>query len=668
MLSLDMKIEKSAIYLIVCLLAIMSACDRSNKPSTESDVAAESTHVKMDSLIRWFTLNENFVDDGYLKKFYLEYHLLLEKKDLMKAAELIYNVGRTFVVNRKSDSTFIKTNLDFLEKHEDSIDDGYKSGILVNVGILYYYLEDFKSSNFYHYKTLECKSQDRFTTANKSMAYNELSYAYNDEGKYDKSLEMALKALDSYESIGDTLGVGEAYHAIGSLYAAAGDVVNAEINHEKSISVLKSVNNYESIFLNYLSLLSLYADNENPKLDSIINLTFELQQKNGLDLDYYEIQAKSWKALSLLKHGNYQEAHNLIYSVKPKFDKLDETFFHETYIEAATLLDKLTGSKTISSDVYQSAILKYEENNDLKGLSTCYLALKKQAIDKKDYKNAFLYGEKLRVVDDSLSNIKLIVKTKELDKQYEIVTKEKEIIKQKNQLYQKNIYLALLIAGFISIAVAFLVYYLFQKRNSLKRINLSNQLFTKQLIENTEEERKRIAADLHDSVSHDLLNLKNSMQNDLTDSKSKIDAIINNIRGISRNLHPAMFDKVGLVASIEQLIVQFQNTNDFFISTDIKYQGALKTDDELHLYRIIQEAITNIIKHSNAHAAKIRMPKNSSGIILEIEDNGNGFNVQEVLEEGKSFGINNIMERAKAIGGKAIIKSTSEGTKITVLI
>ncbi|SOE23046.1 Histidine kinase [Spirosomataceae bacterium TFI 002] len=663
-----MKLKKSALYLLFSLLAIISACNNKTDSVKVDAVSSEPARSEMDSLITWFTSDENFNKDFYLKRFYSEFNLLLKKEDLANAEELIYEVGRSFTVNRKSDSTFIKTNLDFLEQYEDSICDGHKSGIMVNLGILYYYLEDFKSSNYYHYKTIESQSKDHFTIENKSLAYNELSYGYLDEGKYDKSLEMAFKALESYDSILDTLGVGNAYHAIGCIYSKLGDVANAEINHQKSVSILTSIDSYESVFLNYLSLLDLYAQNEDDKLDSLIDLAFELQQDKGLDLDYYEIYAKGWKALSLLKHGDYDKAHELIYSVKPKFDKLDETFFHETYIEAATLLDKLTGSNTISPKVYQDAIPKYIKNNDLPGLSTCYFALKNQALDKKDYKNAFLYGEKLQEVEDSLSNMKLILKTKELDKQYKIVAKDQEIIKQKNQINQKNIYMGLLIAGLTSMVVGFLVYYSLQKRNSLKKVELSNQLFTKQLIENTEAERKRIAADLHDSVSHDLLNLKNLMNQDLNDSKTKIDAIINNVRGISRNLHPAMFDKVGLLASIEQLVEQFQNTNDFFISTDINYTGSLKTDDELHIYRIIQEAITNIIKHSRAHAAKIRMAKNGNGYILEIVDNGTGFNVQEVLSEGRSFGLNNIIERAKAIGGKAIMKSSNEGTKITILI
>jgi signal transduction histidine kinase len=198
------------------------------------------------------------------------------------------------------------------------------------------------------------------------------------------------------------------------------------------------------------------------------------------------------------------------------------------------------------------------------------------------------------------------------------------------------------------------------------KINSMN--FTKQLLENTEEERKRIAGDLHDSISHELLNLKSIFSQDLVVVNKKIDSIINDIRSISRNLHPVMFDKIGLVPNIEQLIERIQNQNNFFISTNINYSGTLSSADELQIYRIVQEALTNIIKYAQAHAAKITISEQKDKISIEIKDNGTGFDVKQALNSGKAFGLHNIIERSRVIGGEASINSSAEGTIIHINI
>ena len=192
--------------------------------------------------------------------------------------------------------------------------------------------------------------------------------------------------------------------------------------------------------------------------------------------------------------------------------------------------------------------------------------------------------------------------------------------------------------------------------------------FTKQLLENTEDERKRIASDLHDSISHELLDLKNSFRQDFPLVNKKIDSIINDIRSISRNLHPIMFDKTGLKANLEQFVERIQQQNDFMVSTEINYKGSLRSADELQIYRIIQEALSNIIKYAKAHAAKITMQEMSGNIFIEIRDNGKGFDVKETLKSSKSFGLHNIIERSRVVGGKANIKSSETGTVITINI
>jgi signal transduction histidine kinase len=230
-------------------------------------------------------------------------------------------------------------------------------------------------------------------------------------------------------------------------------------------------------------------------------------------------------------------------------------------------------------------------------------------------------------------------------------------------------YITLLGAVLGGLLCMVLGFYFWQKQRRLKQDNTNSMNFTKQLLENIEVERKRIATDLHDSISHELLNLKSIfVQQDISTVNTKIDIIINDVRGISRNLHPVMFDKIGLVPNIEQLVERMQIQNDFLVSTAIDYQGSLTSAKELQIYRIIQEALTNIIKYANAHAAKITISEINNYISIEIKDNGKGFNVKETLNSNKAFGLHNIIERCRVIGGEASIVSGTSGTIINLEI
>jgi signal transduction histidine kinase len=207
-----------------------------------------------------------------------------------------------------------------------------------------------------------------------------------------------------------------------------------------------------------------------------------------------------------------------------------------------------------------------------------------------------------------------------------------------------------------------------ERAKQLKQDKINSENFTKQLLENTESERKRIATDLHDSISHELLTLKSFFHDDVNSANAKIDSIIDNVRSISRNLHPVMFDKIGLVHNIEQLVTRLQTQYNFLISTDITYNGSLSSANELQIYRIVQESLTNIIKYANAHAAKITITEDNNKVKIEIKDNGKGFDVTKTLNSNKAFGLHNIIERSRAVGGVAVIKSSSAGTIINIEI
>jgi signal transduction histidine kinase len=98
------------------------------------------------------------------------------------------------------------------------------------------------------------------------------------------------------------------------------------------------------------------------------------------------------------------------------------------------------------------------------------------------------------------------------------------------------------------------------------------------------------------------------------------------------------------------------------------YNGLLSNSEELQVYRIIQEALSNVIKYADAIAAKISIFEKDKTVCIEIQDNGKGFNYNEVINSSKSFGLHNIIERSNAIGGEAKITSNKNGTLVAIEI
>ena len=146
-------------------------------------------------------------------------------------------------------------------------------------------------------------------------------------------------------------------------------------------------------------------------------------------------------------------------------------------------------------------------------------------------------------------------KLQELEVKYETTKKEQDIHLKEEIITGNKRLIALLIIAIITLILMIALYITIQRRKKLVKEKAQWQLFTKQLLNKTEHERKRIATDLHDSVNNDLLLIKSGLRkNAPQETESKIDDLMNHVRAISRNLHPIMFEELGLQDSIEQLV------------------------------------------------------------------------------------------------------------------
>lgn len=210
--------------------------------------------------------------------------------------------------------------------------------------------------------------------------------------------------------------------------------------------------------------------------------------------------------------------------------------------------------------------------------------------------------------------------------------------------------------------------------------------FTRQLVESQESERKRIAGELHDSLAQDLLVITNEIkayikstsasQEELT---SLIQAsnlsiqVLDKIREISYDLRPAQIDKLGFSKGVDSLVGRLSTSSGISISTDIKLGNfKIPPDIEINIFRIIQEGLNNVIKHSEAHSSLVKVLYKNKMLYVHISDDGKGFDPDfssHARSLKRGYGLRGMTERVKLVGGDFVVESLpNKGTTLKISI
>ncbi|HKX82785.1 MAG TPA: two-component regulator propeller domain-containing protein, partial [Pyrinomonadaceae bacterium] len=216
---------------------------------------------------------------------------------------------------------------------------------------------------------------------------------------------------------------------------------------------------------------------------------------------------------------------------------------------------------------------------------------------------------------------------------------------------------------------------------TLKRERSAQQAFARQLIASQEQERKRIAAELHDSLGQRLVVIKNlalmflNARNDDAENDQSIEYIsteasqaIGEVKEISYNLRPYQLDRIGLTKAIEAIIRASQSASAIEFASEIDdIDGYFPKDAEINFYRIVQECVNNLVKHSEATTASVKIRRSGTYLDLEIGDNGKGFTPGQTESKTGGFGLTGIVERAEIFGGNVEIRSApQQGTTIKI--
>ncbi|MBU5675621.1 sensor histidine kinase [Alkaliphilus sp. MSJ-5] len=209
----------------------------------------------------------------------------------------------------------------------------------------------------------------------------------------------------------------------------------------------------------------------------------------------------------------------------------------------------------------------------------------------------------------------------------------------------------------------------------------------RRIIQVREEEHQRIARDIHDGPAQALTNaiIKTEVcerlididivkaKNEIQELKKVLRNSIKDIRGIIYNLHPMALDDIGFIPTIQRYIHNFQSdTNievDFVILSQVEVEDNIKN---IALFRIVQEALNNVQKHSHATMVKIKLEMTKRNLYVLVEDNGIGFNIKDLKRRNRyegGFGLLNMQERIELLNGTFEVKSEKNcGAKVIINI
>jgi len=570
---------------------------------------------------------------------------------------------------------------------------GFKKGIAQaynDMGILYYDKQDFATAIALYNKAYLIRKE---MNDDKGVAalYNKIGIIYQKQAHYDSALQYAQKALQLYEKLKDKIGISYSLNNMGIVNQNMGNIDEALKYQQQSIVIKEEINDQLGLAGSYVNVGNIYLlKNDHPNAKSYYEKAETICRKIG-DPEYL---ANSINNLSTIyeKIGDYKKALPL---AEESF--AIRTTLGDTKGQVSCLIN--IGSLLIDTKQYKTAEEKYLLALKLADTLTSCLPEKVKVYDglsnlynlTGEYKKSAEMARLTIQYKDSIFTADLNKQFSELETKFQSVKKDQQIQQQQNEITQKKYELIKkqywLYASSGVFLFSILLGYSYYKRAQLRQekklqaeVMQQQDIAAKSVITAEENERRRIAADLHDGVGQIMSAAKmnlSAFENELPfkDDQQKIafekiidlvDESCKEIRSVSHQMMPNALLKSGLASAIREFIDKIDAR---VLKINLYTEGLndrLDSNVETVLYRVIQECVNNVIKHSGANALDISLIKDGDGIAATIEDNGKGFNAKD-KEKFEGIGLKNIGSRIGFLKGTVDFDSSpGKGTLVAI--
>ncbi|WP_271425206.1 tetratricopeptide repeat-containing sensor histidine kinase [Aequorivita sinensis] len=510
-------------------------------------------------------------------------------------------------------------------------------------------------------------------------AHNLLGSAYYLKGDLHSAIENFLKVANILEDGGNPIHLGYLYSNIATLL---GETKNDDKQLEylqKSYHLLKE-NNDKRFIATVASNIGLLYYHVKDTLNTVkwSEKALELA-KSSTDLIAL---TQSNLTLSLIEKNLNKSEQYAKLSVKYAEELNDKSHTARAYTTYADALEKL-GKSTQALKYAENAVKLTQEIGDKNNL----IRASKTAgtisynLDQKEKAAEFFFT--YAIWKDSISSVEKTREINEIHAKYETEKKEKQIVEQelKIQKQRSNFLYAVMGSLFlISILSGIFIYNRSEQKSKLKQLQQEKEnSILNSFILGEERERRRISQELHDGVAAMIGAAKMSLESipHLSDEKkleqlSKVKNILDDthsdVRHIAHNLMPTVLEKEGLIKATSHFASEINETKLVKITVTDKSSNIemLSPQLQLMLFRVIQELVNNIIKHSQAQNAEIAFSNGENGLQIEISDDGIGY---EGNNSTGNQGLYTINQRLKSIGGNfKITKKQSGGTQAKVVM
>lgn len=558
----------------------------------------------------------------------------------------------------------------------------------------------------------------------KSSAQKRLNAAtqitsYSSPKKPNETIAIAKVGLSLATKLNNRKAAGLILRDVGKAYYLEGNYDSTANYYDKAAGVLGTIHQEDVLADNYTQLATQYVKLKNyDKAIEFYNRVISYAPKTGSRSML--IAALNQVALLYEAKHNYREALNYFRQSFDISDSLDfvkkakentsEAYSHNFMVDVMGSIKQKNESvgdilKTIDTKralndtlaltiSYFNLGLLYKSKRmypqSLDALQNClqyatkinYADMQSSAVNEiadlygqtGDYRQSLVYLKK-RMALNALGNNKNSKTIDELQTKYEITQREDQLLQQQFEITKRNYWMT---GIFVVILLMLLIGFIYYKQMQLKQRNIAMQA----IIKTEESERRRIAQDLHDSVSQTMSAAKINLTviggelpfvND--EQRKRFEKAINlvdygfrEVRTISHNMMPWALHKTGLAQVVKQFIENIENDaiviNFFSTGFDLPFDDTT----EIILYRVLQESVNNVMKHANAGRLDISLIRDKESISLTIEDNGQGFDAANP-EIYKGMGLNNLRSRINFLNGKVELDSqVGKGTLVSVYI
>jgi len=521
-------------------------------------------------------------------------------------------------------------------------------------------------------------------------AYNDKANILKAQNDFQGAIELYLKSISLLEKFKLSGSLTNKYMNISTVFGDIGENQKQIEYAQKAVAIAGKEGNRQERFMAYYILANAYNvknDGISAKaaLDSSRLFFDEADNIDNIDIlfGYYLVSAQVFKLLNQPDSAFYffQKSYEVSAKQNYSYGKAEA----QLQMGAVAIIQK----KYKDAEKYLLAGIKEAETINYYGiLDEGYKYLSDVYAARGNYKSAYEYFQKYKEVNDSVTSMESRKYGKELEKKYETEKKDAQLLIQKAQIQRKNTLNYILIGGAVFVLlISLLTYRNYRQKQKLQQQRINELETEKQLtateavLKGEEQERTRLAKDLHDGLGGMMSGIKYSLQTMKKNlimtpenqqaferSMDMLDSSIREMRRVAHNMMPEALAKFGLDTALKD----FCNDVNGSSSLHVNYQSIgidginIEQSNAISIYRIVQELINNIMKHAAAKSAIVQVTKTNGTISVTVEDDGKGFDTT-ILEGVRGIGWTNIRSRVEYLKGKVDVQSeTGKGTSVHI--